>query len=81
VELFISREFVKEPPLEKPQKITTNKTDRAGFNLARGADYLGTSKPTLSKMLAEGLIPYARFGKRVFISKQVLDKFLEGEAR
>ena len=56
-----------------------NQNNQAGFNLAAGARYIGTSRPTFTKMLNEGVIQHRRYGKRVFISKQALDAFLLGE--
>jgi excisionase family DNA binding protein len=68
------------PQLRNRTKNPKSKSnEQGGFNLARGASYIGTSKPTLSRMLRDGLIPHARYGKRVFISKQALDSFMRGE--
>jgi excisionase family DNA binding protein len=66
--------------IRRHKKINTGKKEeQGGFNLAGGAAYIGTSKPTLSRMLKDNLIPHARYGKRVFISRRALDNFMQGE--
>jgi excisionase family DNA binding protein len=61
------------------RKATSSQSDAGGFNLARAAAYLGTSRPTLSRMLKDEVIPHRRYKKRIFISREALDSFLSGE--
>jgi excisionase family DNA binding protein len=70
---------MKTPRRKIKRTVTKSSNEQGGFNLARGAAYIGTSKPTLSRMLKDNLIPHARYGKRVFISRQALDNFMQGE--
>jgi excisionase family DNA binding protein len=56
-------------------------TKTGALNVAKAAHYIGTSKPTLLRILKDGEIPHRRYGKRVFIAKAALDKWLEGETQ
>jgi excisionase family DNA binding protein len=49
------------------------------YNLAKAAKVIGVSKPTLSRMLKEGLINHRRVGSRVIIPKIAIEQFLQGE--
>ncbi len=50
--------------------------EREVFNGAEAAKYLGVSLMTARKLLAE--IPHRRAGRRLLVSKKVLDEWLEG---
>jgi excisionase family DNA binding protein len=54
-------------------------TETGAFNVARAAKYIGSSAPTLLRILKTGKLPHRREGKRVFISKAALDRWLEGD--
>jgi excisionase family DNA binding protein len=67
-----------KPNEQKMQKVRQTQ-EVAGLNVARAAKYVGTSGPTLLKILKSGEIPHRRVGRRVFIARAALDKWLEGE--
>jgi excisionase family DNA binding protein len=52
---------------------------RLAHNMTTGAYALGVSRPTLSRMLEEGLIKHRRYGKRVLIPVDAIHDFLNGE--
>ena len=46
------------------------------FNLKEAAAYVGTSGPTLVRLLGSGAIPYRRVGQRWLIARAALDNWL-----
>jgi excisionase family DNA binding protein len=50
--------------------------EKLAHNLTTGAEVIGVSRPTLSRMLKEGLIEHKRFGTRVIIPVSAIRKYL-----
>lgn len=53
-----------------------NSAEKLAHNLTTGAQVLGVSRPTLCRMLKEGLIDHRRFGTRVIIPVSAIRKYL-----
>lgn len=68
-----------EPSKGSANMAKQTNTERQGYNIMGACCYIGTSKSTLLKMLADGTLAHSRYGKRVFISRTTLDKFSAGE--
>lgn len=51
--------------------------ERRGFDCRKAALYLGVSERTIRYMLASGVLPCARIGRKVVILRDDLDALLE----
>ncbi|MCA9839263.1 MAG: helix-turn-helix domain-containing protein [Trueperaceae bacterium] len=49
---------------------------KLALNLKESAEAMGVSVPTMSKMLKEQVIPCTRYGRRIFVSVEALEAFL-----
>jgi excisionase family DNA binding protein len=55
----------------------TIQIEKAAFNRAEAAAYLGMAQNTLIKLLDAGTIKHIRAGRRLIIPKMALDRFLD----
>lgn len=55
--------------------------ERATLTVEEMGEYLGIGRSAAYAAVAKGEVPSIRIGRRILISRQVLEKFLQGELR
>jgi excisionase family DNA binding protein len=63
----------------KKHNATAKNIESLGLNTVKAAKRVGVSRPTLSGMLKRNEIKHVRVGKRVLITEQAIQDFLNGE--
>ena len=58
--------------------MVTQTTMKPVLSLSEAAKYLGIGTTTLRRYIKANAIPYRRVARRVLISREALDKWLEG---
>ena len=61
------------------QKSWRDSQPKAVMTIAEVATYLGTSFVTVKKLMKQGELPYRNVGRRYFLSKEAVDRWLQGE--
>ena len=49
------------------------------MTIAETANYLNTSFQSVKQLITSGEIPYRKLGRRYFIAKEMVDRWLRGE--
>jgi excisionase family DNA binding protein len=60
---------------------TENNDERLAFKVAEAAVACRVSKPTMLKLVHSGRVQATRVGRRILISREALQDFLNGGAR
>ncbi len=56
-----------------------NEPEPEYLKTSEAAAFLRISEPTLRKLVKEGVVPFARVGRRMLFSKRKLKAYLDGE--
>lgn len=56
------------------------KTERRWFRYAEAIEYTGLGRTTLTQLVTSGEVQAAKVGKRVLISRDSLDRYLESQS-
>ena len=51
--------------------------DKAALSLQEACTYIGTSRPTIYRLMDQGFIPSFHIGRRRLVLKEDLDRFLQ----
>lgn len=55
----------------------TSSTEKAAFSVEEAGIYLGTSRPTVYRLMDSGGLPSIHIGRRRLVLKEDLDKFIQ----